>query len=66
MIQFEGPAFEKVDNRLISLQLVERGLTNAAMFTPDGEQGDLERLYIVRQGLDGRVHGEDGITKSAP
>lgn len=37
VIDFEGPAFKDVDNRLISLQLVERGLTNAAMFTPDGE-----------------------------
>lgn len=36
-LDFEGPAFRNVDNRLISLQLVERGLTNAAMFTPDGE-----------------------------
>ena len=46
VIQFEGPAFEKVDNRLISLQLVERGLTNAAMFTPDGEiVQPAEQLY---------------------
>lgn len=37
MIQFRGPVFEKVDNRLITLQLVERGLTNAAMFMPNGE-----------------------------
>lgn len=37
MIKVSGPAFGKVDNRLISLQLVERGLANAAMFTADGE-----------------------------
>ncbi len=37
VIAFEGPAFREVDNRLVSLQLVERGLTNAAMFTPTGE-----------------------------
>lgn len=37
VIDFEGPAFQGVDNRLVSLQLVERGLTNAAMFTPDGK-----------------------------
>jgi hypothetical protein len=37
MIQFRGPAFAKVDNRLLALQLVERGLTNATMFMPDGQ-----------------------------
>jgi hypothetical protein len=37
MIKFSGPAFSKVDNRLMSLQLVEQGLTDAAMFTADGE-----------------------------
>lgn len=36
-IQFRGPDFAKVDNRLLALQLVERGLTNAAMFMPNGE-----------------------------
>lgn len=37
MIKFSGPAFAKVDNRLMSLQLVEQGLTEAVMFTVDGE-----------------------------
>ncbi len=37
MIQFSGPAFEGVDNRLMALQLVEQGLTEAAMFTADGQ-----------------------------
>lgn len=37
MIKFSGPAFSGVDNRLMSLQLVELGLTDAAMFTADGE-----------------------------
>jgi hypothetical protein len=37
MIKFSGPAFPNVDNRLMSLQLVEQGLTDAAMFTADGE-----------------------------
>jgi hypothetical protein len=37
MIKFSGPAFAKVDNRLMSLQLVEQGLTEAVMFTADGE-----------------------------
>ena len=37
MIKFSGPAFSGVDNRLMALQLVEQWLTEAAMFTADGE-----------------------------
>jgi len=37
MIKLAGPAFGGVDNRLMSLQLVEQGLTDAAMFTAAGE-----------------------------
>jgi hypothetical protein len=37
MIKFDGPAFAGVDNRLMSLQLVQQRLTNAAMFAPGGE-----------------------------
>ncbi|MSU62344.1 MAG: TonB-dependent receptor [Pedosphaera sp.] len=37
MIQFSGPAFERVDNRLMSLKLVQSGLSNAVMFTSDGQ-----------------------------
>src|SRR5437763_6857538 len=37
MIKFSGPAFQRVDNRLMSLQLVSQGLTNAVMFGADGE-----------------------------
>ena len=37
MIKLSGPAFPGVDNRLMSLQLVEQGLTDAAMFTASGE-----------------------------
>ena len=37
MIRFSGPGFPGVDNRLTILQLVEQGLTDASMFTPDGE-----------------------------
>ncbi|TVZ28544.1 hypothetical protein JM83_3676 [Gillisia sp. Hel_I_86] len=35
-INFSGPRFEKVDNRLMSLQLVKNGMTDAVMFAPDG------------------------------
>ena len=37
MIKFSGPLFQSVDNRLMSLQLVSQGLTNAVMFKAHGE-----------------------------
>jgi hypothetical protein len=37
LIKFSGPAFAKIDNRLMNLQLVSQGLTDAVMFTADGE-----------------------------
>src|SRR5437764_243913 len=37
MIKFSGPVFATVDNRLMSLQLVENALTDAALFTASGE-----------------------------
>ncbi|SDR67403.1 hypothetical protein SAMN04487764_0159 [Gillisia sp. Hel1_33_143] len=35
-INFTGPVFEEVDNRLMSLVLVKNGMTDAVMFAPDG------------------------------
>ena len=35
-INFSGPVFKDVDNRLMSLQLVKNGMTDAVMFAPDG------------------------------
>lgn len=37
MIRFQGPAFEGVDNRLMSIELVQGGMTEAVMFQPDGK-----------------------------
>ena len=37
MIRFAGPAFTGVDDRLMALQLVKEGLTEAAMFTAEGK-----------------------------
>lgn len=37
MVNLEGPAFKNVDNRLLSLQLVKNGMTEAVMFGPDGK-----------------------------
>jgi hypothetical protein len=36
MINFTGPVFKDVDNRLMSLQLVKNGMTQAVMFEPSG------------------------------
>ncbi|MGB0837283.1 MAG: TonB-dependent receptor [Flavobacteriaceae bacterium] len=37
MINFSGPRFMYVDNRLMSLQLVKNGMTNAVMFDANGK-----------------------------
>ena len=36
MMRFTGPDFASIDNRVISLKLVRNGLSNAALFGPDG------------------------------
>ncbi|HET8839485.1 MAG TPA: TonB-dependent receptor [Flavobacteriaceae bacterium] len=36
-INFSGPRFKDVDNRLMSLQLVKNGMTEAVMFSPEGK-----------------------------
>lgn len=36
-IKFSGPAFDGVDDRIANLHLVRRGLTNAVLFSPEGE-----------------------------
>ncbi|MEM9686801.1 MAG: TonB-dependent receptor [Bacteroidota bacterium] len=35
-INFSGPQFEDIDNRLMSLQLIKNKMTEAVMFGPDG------------------------------
>ncbi len=37
MVNFSGSRFMYVDNRLMSLQLVKNGMTDAVMFGPDGQ-----------------------------
>ncbi|MEM7372349.1 MAG: TonB-dependent receptor [Bacteroidota bacterium] len=37
MCSIHGPDFDWVDNRVLSLKLVKRRMTNAAMFGPDGK-----------------------------
>ncbi len=47
-IRFSGPAFPDIDNRLLSLLLVENGLTDASMFTPDGEVVQASEILYKR------------------
>ena len=35
-VNFSGPVFKGVDNRILSLELVKNGMTDAVMFGPDG------------------------------
>jgi len=37
MLRFSGTGFEHIDNRLCALELVQRGLTDAAMFNKHGQ-----------------------------
>lgn len=37
MFKLSGPSFINVDNRLMALKLVKNGLTNAALFSPNGD-----------------------------
>jgi len=37
LIHIEGPEFKHIDNRILNLQLVREGLTNAVLFDPSGQ-----------------------------
>jgi hypothetical protein len=45
MINFDGPRFKEVDNRLMSLQLLRNEMTEAVMFGPDGNNILAKILY---------------------
>src|SRR2546422_9718881 len=49
MIKFSGPAFARIDNRLMSLQLVSQGLTNAVMFSADGETAQPTEVFYKKR-----------------
>lgn len=36
-VDFRGPYFDDIDNRLMALHMVKTGMTNAVMFAPNGE-----------------------------
>jgi hypothetical protein len=47
-INFSGPAFKDVDNRLMSLQLVKNGMTDAVVFGPDGKNVLPARIFYKK------------------
>ncbi len=47
-INFSGPVFKDVDNRLMSLQLVKNGMTDAVMFGPDGNNVLPARVFYKK------------------
>lgn len=49
-INFSGPIFETVDNRLMSLQLVKNGMTDAVMFSPSG-RSELAANILYKQNI---------------
>jgi len=51
LIRLAGPAFADVDNRLMALQLVQQGLTEAAMFTAAGEAVQWSELLYKKPAL---------------
>ncbi len=48
MIKFSGPAYGEVDNRLMSLQLVSQGLTNAVMFNAAGDSVQPAEIFYKK------------------
>jgi hypothetical protein len=51
LIRLAGPAFAGVDNRLMALQLVQSGLTEAALFTAEGEAVQWSELLYKKPAL---------------
>jgi len=37
LVDFSGPDYKGVDKRCVALRLVEKGLCDAALFSPSGE-----------------------------
>lgn len=51
MVRLTGPDFEHVDNRLLSLWLVKHGLTEVAMFGPDGQNVHASEFLYKKHAL---------------
>ncbi len=51
MIRLTGPDFDHMDNRLLSLMLIKHGLTDVAMFGPDGRNVHASEFLYKRSVL---------------
>lgn len=51
MIRLTGPNFENVDNRWLSLMLIKHGLSDVAMFGPDGKNIHASEFLYKRNAL---------------
>jgi hypothetical protein len=51
-IHMEGPDFAEVDNRLMSLQLVKHGMTDAVIFAPDGRNRQAADVLYKKVNID--------------
>jgi len=47
-VNFSGPRFENVDNRLMSLQLIKNNMTEAVVFGPDGNMILPARIFYKK------------------
>src|SRR4029079_4560355 len=61
MIEFSGIEFRQVDNRLMSMKLVQVGLSGAAMFAPDGTV-----LSARSRTLTGFRPSREGLRRASP
>jgi len=61
MIEFSGIEFRQVDNRLMSMKLVQVGLSGAAMFDPDGTV-----LSSRSRTLTGFRTSREGLRRASP
>lgn len=50
-VRFSGPAFEKVDNRVMQIDLVRKGLTSAVMYNHDGEISSPSELLFRKHAV---------------
>jgi len=46
LIRFTGPEFEKIDNRLMCLELVKQGLTGSVVFNAQGDSSTLPEEFF--------------------
>ena len=80
LIEFSGIAFRTIDNRVMSLRLVQLGLTGAAMFAADGQVLQPSEVLrkrpvliergrfrpVTRVNLDMMARAEDQIRNTSP